>query len=779
MIRCKPLRSAKKWLALSLLLVGCAAAAAEPGLQPLLLTAHLNGKPADEPQLFIRDARGHIYVSEAFLRQSKIRPPATAAVNYDGEKFFLLDASLPIAAELSVPDQSISLTAPVELFDRQSATFTAYEPMAMTAPSRGAFFNYDVIAERNQDGTGASGAFELGLFSRFGVGSSRFVGSLGSERRSFKRLDTNWVIDRPGTMTSLRIGDGISGGTASAVPVRFAGVQYSTNFATQPGFATMPVRSISGSAAVPSVIDLYVNNVLQGSRDVEPGPFDISGVPLQSGGGNIQLVVRDLLGRQVVSDENYYASSQLLRAGLHSFSYEAGFLRRSFAIKSNDYGAMMASGTHRYGISDNVTSEAVVQATRRTQIAGAGLSLIVGDIGLASAAANFSNSERGGGRKLSFSLERRVNGPSFGIRAELASKSYTQIGLDEQEARPKTNAQIFVDFPFFAGTMGLNYIRRDHHSNRDGETRSVESLAGLSASMSLGRGSVQLFARRSSIGPGRTVLGGHFAMPIGGGRSSGASIEYRKGQRLATWTMQKDLPPGEGHGYRMSASSGSVKSANGGLSFNSGTASVGVEVARTSKASGVRFSAAGAVGLIGGQLFASRRLGDSFAAVRVKGLTGVRVYADNQLIGTTGKGGTLIIPSMRAFERNSIRVDEADFPLDVQIDQTELAVRPFSRAGTLLHFTVQRERGALLSVRLEDGTSLPAGARLYVDGGKEGHVTASKGEVYVPNLSGRASLEAVWNDRSCRFDVMIRDDNDPQPRIEDIVCKSNLAFARR
>jgi outer membrane usher protein FimD/PapC len=55
------------------------------------------------------------------------------------------------------------------------------------------------------------------------------------------------------------------------------------------------------------------------------------------------------------------------------------------------------------------------------------------------------------------------------------------------------------------------------------------------------------------------------------------------------------------------------------------------------------------------------------------------------LIGTTGQGGNLIIPSMRAFERNSIRIDESDFPIDVQIDRTSSSVRPFARAGTFIH----------------------------------------------------------------------------------------------
>jgi outer membrane usher protein len=773
MIRSRPLRSFSLSLLASLLLVTAAANASETAmLQPLLLTASVNGRSAEEAQLFVRDDDGRIYVSENFLRRSKLRVPSEGATDYEGEKFFLLGPALQIAGEISDADQSIALTAPAELFEKQTASFAAYDAMDMTAPGKGAFFNYDLFFERNQDGSGASGAFELGLFHPLGVGSSRFVANLGSGRRTLTRLDTNWVMDRPGSMTSLRFGDGISGGTASAAPVRFAGVQYTTNFATQPGFVTMPLRSVSGSAAVPSVIDLYVNNVLQGSREVEPGPFDISGVPLQSGGGNIQLVVRDLLGRQVVSDQNYYASSQLLRKGLHAFSYEAGFLRRNFGIKSNDYGALIASVTHRYGISDSLTSETVVQATRASQVAGTGLSLVLGDLGLVSAAANFSNSNRGTGSNVSLALERRVDGPSFGLRTELASRNYAQVGTGEEERRPKSNTQVFVDVPFFAGTVGLNYIRRDNRADAAGQAVEDESLAGISASMSLGRfGSVQLYARRSSIGPGKTVLGGYLAMPLGGGRSSGASMEYRRGQRLATWSMQRSLPPGEGYGYRMSASAGAIKGANGAFSFNSGAASLGVEVARAGKSTGVRMSAAGAVGLLGGELFASRRLGDSFAAVQLKGMKGVRVYADNQLVGTTDRAGNLIIPSMRAYERNSIRLDDSDFPLDVQIEKTELAVRPFARAGTLLQFAVRRDRGALLKIQLEDGTSLPAGAMVYAAGEKAGHVTASKGEVYVPNLSGRTSLEAIWGTRACRFEVAIPESNDPQPRIDGLICR--------
>jgi outer membrane usher protein FimD/PapC len=134
---------------------------------------------------------------------------------------------------------------------------------------------------------------------------------------------------------------------------------------------------------------------------------------------------------------------------------------------------------------------------------------------------------------------------------------------------------------------------------------------------------------------------------------------------------------------------------------------------------------------------------------------------------------------MRAFERNSIRLDEGDFPLDVQIEKTEMVVRPFARAGTLLEFGARRERGALLQIVLQDGAKLPAGARVFVEDGKVGHIAVSGGEVYIPDLVGRARLRASWEGRACTASVEIPDSDDPQPRIEGLVCTTLAVVAAR
>jgi outer membrane usher protein len=161
----------------------------------------------------------------------------------------------------------------------------------------------------------------------------------------------------------------------------------------------------------------------------------------------------------------------------------------------------------------------------------------------------------------------------------------------------------------------------------------------------------------------------------------------------------------------------------------------------------------------------------------VKGLPRVRVYADNQLIGTTDGAGNLIIPSLRPFEANRIRVDESDLPLDVQLAKAEILVRPFGRSAAVADFAAVRERGVLLKVALEDGAELPSGAVVQAMGTRFTAVTG--GEVYIPNLSGRTTLDVAWEGRSCSVEVTVPDSDDPQLRIEGLICRKAPAYAAR
>ena len=139
------------------------------------------------------------------------------------------------------------------------------------------------------------------------------VARVESGRRSLARLDTTWTRDFPDQLATLRLGDSISTPGAWGRAVRFGGVQYGTNFSTQPSLVTTPLLAAQGEALVPSTVDVFVNGRQVASAAVPPGPFAIDNVPALTGSGQLQVVVTDVLGRQQVLSQPYYSGMALLR----------------------------------------------------------------------------------------------------------------------------------------------------------------------------------------------------------------------------------------------------------------------------------------------------------------------------------------------------------------------------------------------------------------------------------------------------------------------------------
>jgi len=143
------------------------------------------------------------------------------------------------------------------------------------------------------------------------------------------------------------------------------GAQVSRDFSLRPDLITYPVPTLAGSSAVPSAVDLYVNNVRQFSGTAPSGPFAINAVPSIRGAGEAVIITRDVLGRSVMTTVPLYIDSRLLVSGLTDFSVEAGFVRRAYALRSFDYaGDPSLSGSLRYGLTDRLTLEAHGEFTR-------------------------------------------------------------------------------------------------------------------------------------------------------------------------------------------------------------------------------------------------------------------------------------------------------------------------------------------------------------------------------------------------------------------------------
>jgi outer membrane usher protein len=141
--------------------------------------------------------------------------------------------------------------------------------------------------------------------------------------------------------------------------------------------------------------------------------------------------------------------------------------------------------------------------------------------------------------------------------------------------------------------------------------------------------------------------------------------------------------------------------------------------------------------------------------VRVGSYAGVRVYSDNQLVGRTGKDGSIIVPNLRAYDRNIIRIDPADLPLDAELAGDKQIVRPYARSGVEIDFDAHPARAAFLRVTLDNGAPLPVGSEISVPGHDDRFVSARDGQVYLTGIERPVDAVAEWSGGRCRFTATV------------------------
>lgn len=398
---------------------------------------------------------GRAYVSGTDLNAWHLRQPSVAPRRYRDTDYYALDAIAGLSYRVDDCQQELLIDGAPAIFRHTivEGITTASEPPVPASP--GGFLNYDMQWDDQPDDRYFSGLFEVGIFGGQGVATSSFVRNYDTAQQAqWLRLDTTWARDWPERLQSLRLGDAVTRAGALGRPVRFAGVQWGTNFSTQPGFISFPMPTLHGEAALPSTVDVYVNNVLRLHRDLPPGPFAISSVPVVSGSGEVSLVVRDLLGRETQISQPYYASQTLLREGLHDFSFELGALRQDYGLRSARYGHGIGVATYRSGLSDTFTGKLRAELSGKQQAAGAMGRMLWPAWGTFEAGTVLSRSDtRDDGAQLVLGIERRSRSFSLALRTQLASSDFIQLGMPEDRPAPRQIASAHLGWPLGHGCI--------------------------------------------------------------------------------------------------------------------------------------------------------------------------------------------------------------------------------------------------------------------------------------------------------------------------------------
>jgi outer membrane usher protein len=753
------------------------------GDQLLQLEVHVNDRGTNLVAAFMLHPDGKISSSATELKEIGLRVPRPLADHLE----ILLDALPGLQYRYEEAEQAIYFTASASaqlptLIDAQGSVPT---PQSTRSPLGGTI-NYTlfVSATGDRDGfdfQGLAGEFQTRSFGPFGLVENSFIGRVGGDSE-LVRLDSSYTFENPAGLWTAQAGDLVSGGFSWTRPVQLAGLQIHRDFGLRPDLVTMPLPTLSGTAAAASTLDLYVNQVKTLSTTVPQGPYAIENPPILYGSGQAQLVVRDALGRETVSTTPFYASPDLLSPELTDYSAEVGFARRRYGTVSNDYDSLLAlSASYRRGMEPWMTLQAHAEAAGSLVLLGDGGVVKVGSVGLISLAASGSHTSTGSGALLNFGIESRSSAFSLTMRTQRTFGDYEDLASWTAELpndpsvdrsivdQPKVLDQAAVSFalPWPRSSTGASYV---NILRKDGER---SRIAGLSFTQELGRLSFFANATRDFEEKGSTSLFVGLSIPLRHGltATTGATAGHGTNSGYVEASRQGSEDPGS-FNWSGRASDGEETEVYGIARYNTSIARFeGTALYRDGTYSGTALMQ-GALSTIAKEgLFPTPRLSDAFAIVDV-GAPNVTVLRENRNAGSTNRNGKLLVSDLTPFVVNRFAIDPTGLPVDAQVDDTEATVTPYSRMGSLVDLRVKTAiQSAIVVLTDPQGQSIELGSVVRLQGNQAEFVVGYGGEVYLDDLKAQnIAMVTTPDNGACHAAFKYHASPGQQVRISPVVC---------
>jgi len=718
---------------------------------PLLVQPIVNGDEREVIPVRFIAPRGPLYIGEAQLNEWGIAPGRLSLVSFSGARWLCVEG-IGLKYQLDAAQLTLALDFPSELYAVSRMSLTTQDRLPVTyAP--GGFLNYDLRFDYSAGVRSLGANWEIGAFGGANLFTSSFL--TGNHNGSTLRLDTVFRRDDPVNITSTIVGDTISRAGSYGASVRMGGLQYKTDFSTAPLLITYPSTNVGGTAVVPSTVDVFIGNARAYSTEVRPGAFSVQNLPVPVGAGNVRVVVRDVFGKESTAVVPYVRYDSMLKQGLHDFSYEAGLLRRDYALRSNAYSDFAAVATHRYGVTDWLTVEGHGEAMADKGNLGGVVQVTMPVLGLAGVGGAVSRGDGTG--KLGKAFFQRIEPNwSVGAGAQQQSKNYVDVATEPGLLQLRTlgtrqvSASARVGDHHWLNVLGLrtNDATGTFNTATLGWTVSLPNSATISANVS----------RFSGDQPKSHVFSILLSVPLGERDNATLSLEKRsdvhKGDYLLN--LSRNLLETDSFGYRVLAGEQSdFGRLELGAFLRTGFGEFGYEAAKSFGVSGSRAYARGSIAGVDGEVRVSRYLEQSFAMVKVADFPDVRVYANGQPVGETDASGVAVLTRLTGFLPNAISFEAEDVPLEGSFGENTRQVKIATRMGALVDMGVLRRLSATLTLAEPSGNPVPAGASARIGGADEEFPVARQGRVYVSGLvRGKPNaLHVRIGERACRATI--------------------------
>ncbi|MBJ8431458.1 fimbrial biogenesis outer membrane usher protein [Acinetobacter pittii] len=695
-------------------------------------------------------------------------------------------------------EQSLNLKVPSNMLTGYSVDLNGQQVtsprLLKMKPLNAAILNYSLYQTMTNDENVFSGTAE-GIFNSAIGNFSSGVLYNGSNETSYShekwvRLETKWQYVDPEKIRIYTLGDFISNSPDWGSSVRLAGFQWSSAYSQRGDIVTSALPQFSGSAALPSTLDLYVNQQKIYSGLVPSGPFDIKQLPFISG-NEVTLVTTDATGKQSITKKPYYFSSKILAKGINEFSVDVGVPRYNYGLYSNDYDdATFASGAIRYGYSNSLTLSGGAEAsTDGLSNLGTGFAKNVLGIGVINADIAASQYKDENGYSALLGLEGRISkNISFNTSYRKVFDNYFDLARVSQVRYLKDNQinaesqnylnysaladEIFragINYNFYAGYgvyLGYNQIKYSDNSYKLLSTN-------LSGSLDKNWG---FYASAYKDYENHKDYGVYFALrytpsskvnAITSVSSDSGSLRYR--QEIFGLSEPQIGSFGWG-GYVERDQDANENNASVYASYRARAAYLTGRYNRFGDNDQIALSATGSLVAAAGRIFAANEIGDGYAVVTNAGPQS-QILNGGVNLGATDKSGRFLIANLRPYMSHHIYLDPSYLPLEWEVSSTNQTAFVGYRQGTLVDFGAHQVIPGLVKLVDQNNSPLMPGYTVRINDQQNGMV-GYDGEVFIPNLLKQNKLEVDLLDHgSCQVDFAYKNTQYSTKKLGPYVCR--------
>jgi len=715
------------------------------------------------------DNQQNLYISVQDADTLKLQYPGNKIIILRGDEPFVpLSALLDVTWNFDEKKLTVSVIGKTtesgktaaDLFALRAAAKNIYYPRETSAfvnyglnyhyASRGGFESFSVS---NKAGFHAGDVF---------VVSDSLYTKTDTED-SWVRLQSSATYERRDNLQWLVLGDQYANSGELGGTLNMGGVGFSKVYRLDPYFITQPVMDLSGSVIFPTEAEIYLDGVLIKKEQISPGSFELKNLYSYTGSHNVEVLLKDPFGNVQKISYLAYFSSQMLRKGLHEYSYNVGWMRESYGVKSNAYGDAAFSLFHRYGVTNNFNVGIRAEGTEGLYNGGLMMSFSIPRFGFFSASAAGSSMEGnvlGGALSLQHALQSGKWNTNVLLRA--FTRDYATVGArptaDSKQFEVNAGMGLILD-PI--GSLSVNYSESSTFHGIDTKVFSVNYSRMLYKSISLFlTGSA---TRTTDADTNYSFFAGlNFSLTDkirASAQVSGGSGDVNS----ETLQIQKDQPVGEGLGYRASLNrtetpANIVTSLNPYIQYNArygilSADAVIQDAQQGNTAETYTLSLAGSLVYAGGFFGISRPVNDSFGIVAFnQSVPGAAVLNNGQDIGKTGRFNTMVIPTLTSYGQNKVTLETKNIPMDYSITDVNKTLSPSLWSGSCIYFDVQRLRAVTGRLFVEkEGRKAPleyVEVTLKAGDKKITFPTGKGGEFYVENLLPQALEDADEAGRS-------------------------------